>query len=551
MKNTKPGPRRAPWVSANLFRSLGRFKSLGQFGLLGFICFSAVSNLNAQQKKLDIKTVAEQSDFKATSRTFEVSDFIKKCAEKANHVSVAQFGKTTLGKPMEAVICSIQPYQLGQSDNRNVAIIIGNIHSGECAGKEALLMMVRQLTNHPEHPWLKNNVLIFVPNYNSDSNDLIGRNNRPGQVGPELGMGKRETVKGFDLNRDFVKHDSSEGRSMVGLINKVNPQMFIDCHTTNGSRHRYQLTYDIPHNPAASKRILTMMRNKMMPAIASSLEKKEIYTFYYGNFNRNKTRWTTYGYEPRYSTEYVGMRGRLGILSEAYSYISYKDRIFATKAFVSQCLDYFTENGKEIRSLVDQVQKDWIQKAGKQPLQIPAKAKVAGFEKPFHIRGLDGDKPKMYEVIFYGKYSGTDPIQVPAAYVFDARFQKEARNLRRHGINVHVLTKDVEVSGQKQLLTQVRQSPRPFQKHKMYRMKADNVAQKLTLKKGSFVVLTAQPQGRLATYLLEANSTESLATWNYFGDKFEEGKAFPVDRLPKLEELPTAVWEGKKSANSK
>lgn len=514
------------------------FRMIVSFSLLGAVFSTGISFASGQQENFDVKTVAEQSQFKATSRTFEVSEFIKKCADHASHVSVVQFGKTTLNKPMEAVVCSIKPYTLGQTDDRNVAIIIGNIHSGECAGKEALLMLLREITNNANHPWLANNVLIFVPNYNSDSNDLIGLNNRPGQAGPELGMGKRETVKGFDLNRDFVKHDSSEGRSMVGLINKVNPQMFIDCHTTNGSRHRYQLTYDIPHNPAASNRILKMMREKMMPAIAASLEKDEIYTFYYGNFNRNKTRWTTYGYEPRYSTEYAGMRGRLGILSEAYSYISYKDRIFATKAFVSQCLDYFTKNGQEIRTLVDQVQKDWIAKAGKEKLQIPGKAKVSGFQQPFKIRGWAKDLPKMYEVEFYGKYSGSDPIDVPAVYVFDERFQKEAENLIRHGIKVTQLKTDIEVDGEIQQLTQVRQSPRPFQQHKMYRMKSKNISKKLLLKKGSFVVMTAQPQGRLATYLLEANSAESLATWNYFGDKFEQGKAFPVKRIPKMVELP-------------
>ena len=72
-----------------------------------------------------------------------------------------------------------------------MVLVLGNIHSGECTGKEAMLMLLRELAQTPDHPWLKSQVLLFVPNYSADANDMVDLNNRPGQVGPVQGMGRR------------------------------------------------------------------------------------------------------------------------------------------------------------------------------------------------------------------------------------------------------------------------------------------------------------------------------------------------------------------------
>src|SRR5207247_10805852 len=41
--------------------------------------------------------------------------------------------------------------------------------------------------------------------------------------------------------------------------------------------------------------------------------------------------------------KYVGLRGRIAILAESYSYKSYRERIEATHAFVRECLEYLAE----------------------------------------------------------------------------------------------------------------------------------------------------------------------------------------------------------------
>ncbi len=423
----------------------------------------------------DPLTVAEKSDFKSTSLSAEVVEFVDACAGKANHVSKFVWGQTVEGRDLIGATVSRKPYQLGDQDDRNVVLLLGNIHSGECAGKEALLMMLRELTDNPDHPWLDNNVIIFAPNYNADGNDRIGKYNRPGQVGPVNGMGRRENAQQLDLNRDFCKIESPEARALVGLINKTNPHLFVDCHTTNGSRHQYGLTYDIPHNPATAESIRSFLRQKMMPVVTKRLEEKGQLTFYYGNFNRDNTKWTTYGHEPRYSTEYVGLRGRLAILSEAYSYLDYKGRIIASKDFVSALLDYASENHQAIHDLLQAVDDELIQTAKTQPQRtsISLGAKMTAFDEKVPIRGFKDDQPHDYLCEFIGNYESTKSTRLPFAYLIPADQARVVDRLLMHGTAVEKLTADQDVEIEFDTIKSFDRSQRAFQKHKMVRVETE------------------------------------------------------------------------------
>ncbi len=53
----------------------------------------------------------------------------------------------------------------------------------------------------------------------------------------------RETARGLDLNRDFVKLEAVESQGLASLLTAWDPHVVIDLHTTNGSYHGYHLTY--------------------------------------------------------------------------------------------------------------------------------------------------------------------------------------------------------------------------------------------------------------------------------------------------------------------
>lgn len=496
------------------------------------------------------QTVAEKSNFMSTSLSAEVTEFVEECASKADHVSSFVWGTTVEGREMIGAIVSTKPYQLGDQDDRNVVLLLGNIHSGECAGKEALLILLRELTLNPDHPWLKNNVVIFAPNYNADGNDRVGKNNRRGQIGPVNGMGRRENAQQLDLNRDFCKIESPEARSLVKLIDLANPHLFVDCHTTNGSVHQYGLTYDIPHNPATAEPIRAFMRQQMMPTVTERLAEKGQLVFYYGNFNREHNQWTTYGYEPRYSTEYVGLRGRLAILSEAYSYLDYEGRIVATKDFVSALMDYMTEHHAAVHQLLDAVDKELIEGAKQRPdrTTISLAAKAIPFEKKVMIKGIKDDLPHDYECEFIGDFESIKSTSMPFAYLIPADHARVVDRLLMHGVSVEKLANDFTGELEVNTVTEMNRVPRAFQKHRMVQVESERSSQSRTMPSGTYVVRTAQPLGRWISYMLEAESDDGFVFWNFFDDSISVGDDYPVVRVAQPIEIETvAVVEVEKT----
>lgn len=513
---------------------------------LWFVMGLSESQIFAQISPQDQpQTIAESSGFQSTSTSQEVEDFVSWCAAKAKHVSKHVYGKTVEGRDMVAAIVSKDPYQFGQKDGRAVVLVIGNIHSGECAGKEGLLMLLRDLTHQADHVWLDNLVLIIAPNYNADGNDRMGLLNRPGQVGPADGMGRRENAQNLDLNRDFMKLDSPEARSLIHLMNQSDPDLFIDCHTTNGSRHQYGLTYDIPHNPAVDRDIREFMRVKMMPEVTRRMAAEGTLTFYYGNLNRNKTSWSTYGYEPRYSTEYGALRGRLTILSEAYAYNSYEDRILDTKKFVRNCIDYLHENATAVRAMLDGVDQRILKSARTRPerVNLSLAAKLTDFSEPVVIKGYDGEDKVDLECQFFGRYEPILTTPMPYAYAIPQMYSRQVDRLLKHGIEVHKLIEPVELSVELDTVVNLDSSKRVFQNHRMVQLETSRAVAKRSLEAGSYIIRMDQPLAKLIGYLLESQSDDGLVVWNFFDDSLRVGQEYPVMRLASPVDLPTLAVE--------
>ncbi len=502
----------------------------------------------------ELLTVAERSGFTATSRSAEVDALTTLLCKRSKHLRGFEFGRTVEGKRMGCVIAAdpmvTTPADL-KDDPRLVVLVIGNIHSGECAGKEALLMLLREIALHERHPWLSNAVVLIAPNYNADGNDKFGPNakNRRNQDGPKE-MGTRANAMGLDLNRDFMKLESPEGRSLVGLMRAWNPHLFIDCHTTNGSWHRYPLTYDVPHGPASPASVRSLLRDRMLPAVATTLEKAGTSTFYYGNFSKDHTQWTTYGYEPRYSTEYVGLCGRLAILAEAYSYIPYKDRIFATKAFVEACVDWVRAHPEDVKRAV-------VAAPGG-PKAVPLRAKVEAFEEAYVLKGYspatlpkkppEGAKatkrvkptvPKDYSVEFWGRYTPAKVVARPYAYVLPVALSAIVPRLQRHGISVERITKEHAAAVEVSRFTSIVKPRVPFQGHEMVTVLVERRTEARTLAVGDFLVRTAGPLAALTMHLLEPEAPDSLLTWNAFDDHLKVGGDYPVLRLLPATKLAT------------
>ena len=315
-------------------------------------------------------TRAEQSDFQETSRYADVRAFIDALASQTPRVRVEMFGRSEEGRELPLLVIGDPPADrpVGRSGPALPTVfVMANIHAGEVEGKEAVLHLARRLTLGDLQPLLRSAVWLFAPIYNADGNEKVSLENRSEQYGPVGGVGTRENARGLDLNRDFMKLESSEARALVGAFTRWNPDVVVDLHTTNGSYHGYHLTYAPALNPNADPRITAFTRDRLLPAVRRAMtERHEFRTYDYGNFavaesleeelegfGPDDTRkvWRTYDPRPRFGNNYVGLRNRIAILSEAYSYVSFERRVRATEAFVEEIMRFVAAHSADIGSL--------------------------------------------------------------------------------------------------------------------------------------------------------------------------------------------------------
>ena len=198
-------------------------------------------------------TKAERTAYAETSSHADVLAFIETLESRGAGIKAWVLGRSPEGRVLPVVLASrplVTSAEAAAATGKPVVWLQANIHAGEVEGKEVAQMLLRDLTLGPLRPLLDSIVLLVIPIYNADGNEAWapGDINRPGQNGPPL-VGKRANGKGLDLNRDYTKLEAPETRAAAELIDRWNPHLFIDLHTTNGSYHGYGLTWSPGLNP--------------------------------------------------------------------------------------------------------------------------------------------------------------------------------------------------------------------------------------------------------------------------------------------------------------
>jgi hypothetical protein len=524
------------------------------------IAMVAATVTTAQQQSDSLQTKPERTNFEETSRYDDLDVFLKALAAKSPLVRTMSFGTTVEGRAMPLVTLS-NPAVARPADKpagRPVVFLLANIHGGEVEGKEAVQVLMRRLTSGDLRPLLDRMVIVIAPNYNADGNEAIDVMNRTAQYGPVAGVGRRENAKGLDLNRDYMKLESPEARALAGAFTAWDPHLVVDLHTTNGSYHGYHLTQSIPLNLSLSPKTLDYHRQTMMPAIMKALETNhKMRAYYYGNFGRGSAapgelrRWNAFDWRPRAGQNYVGFRNRLTILSEAYSYLSFKRRIEVTERFVEEILKYVDGHRAEILALTKALDDEWITRAQgsaemplgveyeMRPLPKPVELLVGEVtqevnprnQRPMTVAIEEKFKPEMMQD--YAYFAPTRTVPMARVYVLPtgAEFEPIVDKIRQHGIVVDELASPITAEVSSFMVEAINKSAKPFQGHNEVKLKGQYTTGKVTLDAGTRIVRLAQPLGPLAAYLLEPESDDGLTNWNFLDPWLEVGKPAPIRKI--------------------
>lgn len=506
-------------------------------------------------------TVAERSEWRATATHAEVVELLDALAASSLYARRASMGETAEGRDIPLLVIADPPLANGRAARASGKVVFfafANIHAGEVCGKEALPMLAREILLAPDEPrnraLLDNLVLVLAPMYNADGNERVDPGNRPGQVGPELGMGVRQNAQGLDLNRDYVKLAAPETRAMVRMLNEWDPHVVMDLHTTNGSRHRYTLTYETPLHPASHPGPIAFARERMLPEASRRMEEEAGYaTFYYGDFDADRTRWTTYDHRPRFGGNYHGLRNRVSILSEAYSYAPYKDRVLATLAFARLCAEFAAAHAAEIREVVRRADEETAALGRAGADDVPLRAEIAPFDEPVSVRAWADDAPGSegwsvpaeIDVKHYGRFQPTRTVRRPIGYIVPMRLERVEEALRAHGVQVRVVDgmmldtlRDRGATIEIARVDGVRRAERAFQGVRLVSLETTMRRERFAtppMERALFYIPMHQPLGTLAAILLEPESDDGFAAWGFYDDELAEGRDFPIVRVVAME----------------
>ena len=267
------------------------------------------------------KTRPETTAYQETSRYDDVIAFMEAAARASAKIHLTHFGYTYEGRrlPLAVIGAPDASARSVLATGKTRVYIQGNIHAGEVEGKEALLLLLRSIARGERDAWLKDVVLLIAPIYNADGNERVNVANRGAQYGPLGGMGTRANAQGLNLNRDAMKLETAEARSLARLLSEYDPHLAMDLHTTDGSDHGYYLTYEPGDSPNTSPGITNLLRNDLLPAVTRAVKQKHQWDlFYYGGAGNRSGERAWYGdldlYKPRYTHTYFGIRNRLGLL---------------------------------------------------------------------------------------------------------------------------------------------------------------------------------------------------------------------------------------------
>lgn len=484
----------------------------------------------------DMPTVAESSHWQKTSYHRDVVAFCEALAKRSPLVHTEHVGQTHQKRSLPILVIAdppvTRPEQIG---DRLVAFAWAGVHSGEVCGKPATLMLAREMASTPAHPLLQNLVIVFLPLLNADGNDRMDAGNRRRQVGPIKGMGTRANAQGLNINRDWTKLDTAEARAVIGVIRRWDPVIVMDLHTTNGSKHGYVLTYDGQRHPACDDGLRELTRYQLLPEVSDTIRKYSGYqTYFYGNFRKEHSEWLIDPALPRYSTHYVGMRHAISLLSEAYSYASYKDRVMATIAFVRHSFQWVADHRTQVRGVIASARRR-EQRLGRELDEnnvIAVRREPQLLPETVGVWGFRGTKPTRHQVFYNDKSRATVTVRRPHAYLIPAEFTTALENLKAHGIQMETLGADAEFAVEIYKVTAASRARFEYEGHRLVSVDVASRRERRSVPAGTVVVRTAQRLGTLAAYLLEPQSEDGLCAWNFFDGTLKRGTDFPVLRVP-------------------
>lgn len=470
-------------------------------------------------------TPGEASGLTTSPSYAETVAYVEKLAAASPLLKVERFGRSPQGRDMVAVVA-----RKADAAPKPVVLVQAGIHSGEIDGKDAGLMLLRDIAFRGKDNLLNMVDLVFVPIFNLDGHERASRFNRPNQRGPVI-QGWRTTSQNYNLNREYLKADAPEMQAMIGLIRKYDPVLYLDLHVTDGTDHQYDVAFDFAGWDglyAKSPAIGRWLDGSFRPAVSKALTKAgHTPGLYVGALdNRDPLKGIVQGADtPRFSTGY-GDHARIPtVLVETHSLKPHRQRVLGTYVLVEEALKVAAA---QAGSLAAAIAED--RKARPETITLSWKR----LAKPIRTVTFKGIAHEMYrsaisgrdEIRWLGKpvtqqmpVIGEEPDRInrlPKAWWVPASAQDVIARMKLHGIEMETIEAPRTIKLDMVRLVEPKLGAAIEGRVRLSAKEYRHETLEEVMPTGSVRVPTAQRLGLLAAAMLEAESDDSFLAWNFF-----------------------------------
>lgn len=510
------------------------------------------------ESPLEWQTHAEKTNYRETPSYAETIAYAKKLDAASPLIKYTSFGHSGEGRELPLLIASegeTFTTEAARKAGKAVLLIQACIHSGEPDGKDAGFALLRDIAITQTQPGLlKNVVLLFIPIYNTDGHERSSPYNRINQNGP-ANMGWRATTTNQNLNRDYMKADTPETRAWLALWNVWNPDLFIDCHVTDGADYRYNITYHFEHHDGIAPSVLAwqqeVMDGKVLPATVGAGNVVSWYLEFADNRDFEKGIRDFNG-SPRFSTGYVPLRNRAAILIETHMIKDYRSRVVGTYDLLRFTIAEVNGDPQRLLQATREADEQTVGQGSADGAErkVPIDFELTDKTTPYPLKALEyrtepsdvsgdirvlfGTKPLDVTVPMYNTFRVTQEVTRPVSYIVPPQWKEVIAVLRAHGLRLQPTLRASTIDIESYRFSQVKWPAGPFEGRFMPTFKAELINERRTYPAGSLIVPLDNNLAKLAINLLEPEAPDSLLAWGFFNAIFEQkeyGESYVLESL--------------------
>ncbi len=509
-----------------------------------FLFLTIILTVSASAQAIPDKwlTYYEKSGFKQTPRYDETMQYCKELEKASPWIKVISFGKSPQGRDLIVVIASsdktFDPKKAGTSKKATILIQNG-IHSGEIDGKDACLMLLRDIAITKTKAALLDHVnLLIIPIFNVDGHERFGKYNRINQNGPEE-MGWRVTAQNLNLNRDYMKADAPEMQAWLKLYTAWLPEFFVDCHVTDGADYQHVVTYSIEKGDMIAEPVRSWIKDTYIPTVTSRLKDDSVLIVPYVYFADDKNPMKgllEYPTPPRFSTTYTCIQNRPGLLIETHMFKDYKSRVEGTYKMLDQTIRIVNEEAtvlkKAVKDADDQTKSalenpyPLLYEVGKTSL---SSTHFLGYKTKIEKSEISGGdwvqytkEPYEADIPRLDSFFVTKTIEPPKAYLIPPQWQTVIERLKLHGIKLERMTGALDLKVELYHCSKVKWQERSYEGRHPVTFSVEKIKEKRNIPAGTVVAWMNQRTARVLINALEPEAPDAFVQWGFFDAIFEQ-----------------------------